>query len=63
MSDEVLMSPDPDDDAAAFNDWGEIDWSNVDEVQAQRDAIEAIENPIERKAAAKAWATELAEGQ
>jgi hypothetical protein len=51
------------DDRAAFDDWDEQDWSKVDEVQAQIDEIEAIEDPAERKAAAKAWAAKLAGGQ
>jgi hypothetical protein len=59
MSDEVLMSNDPDDDAAAFDDIAEVDWSQVDRVQEQIDEIEAIEDPAERKAAAKRWAAEL----
>jgi len=61
MSDEsVEMSDDPDDDAAAFDDLDEQDWSKVDEVQAQVDEIEAIEDPAARKAAAIEWAAKLA---
>lgn len=63
MSDPVEMSADPDDDAAAFADWDEQDWSKVEEVAAQQAAIEAIEDPVERKAAAKAWASALQGGQ
>jgi hypothetical protein len=37
-----------------------IDWSKVDEVQAQIDEINAIENEDIRTAAAAEWAKELA---
>ena len=50
---------DPDDDAAAFDDWDEQDWSDVELVAEQIEAIEAIEDPVQRKAAAKAWAAAL----
>lgn len=49
-----------DDDEAAFDDWDEVDWSKVDDVARQQAEIEAIEDPVERKAAAKRWAAELA---
>lgn len=37
----------------------DIDWSNVEVVAEQIDAINAIDDPAERLAAAKAWAAEL----
>lgn len=36
-----------------------VDWSNVDTVAAQIEAINAITDPAERLEAAKRWAAEL----
>lgn len=51
-----------------FGDGGEaeaagdedIDWTHVDEVQAQIDGINAVTDPAARLTAAEAWAEELA---
>lgn len=48
-----------DDDNAAFDDWDEANWDNLDELQEQIDFINAYADPDARKAAAKAWAREL----
>ena len=47
------------DDNAAFDDWDEADWSQVDEVARQIEQINAIADPVLRKTAAKKWAREL----
>jgi len=47
------------DDAYDAGD-SDVDWDQVDVVAQQIDLIEAIEDPDERLAAAKAWAADLA---
>jgi hypothetical protein len=57
MSDEEIGDMEPDD---AHSDGDEeVDWSQVEKVQAQVDSIDSIEYDDERLDAAKAWAADL----
>lgn len=60
MSDEVIGDIEPDD---AFDpDDDTVNWSQVEELEAQMMAIDAIEDPDEQTAAAVRWAAELEGG-
>jgi len=59
VSDEEVIG-DMDADDAHDTDDGNIDFSQVDAVQEQVDAINAVEDEDERTSAAARWAKELA---
>jgi len=58
MSDDEVIG-DIDSDDTHDDDDHTIDWSNVDAVQEQIDAVNAVEDEDERTAAAQRWAAEL----
>ncbi len=60
MSDEDVEIGDIDPDDAHTEGDENIDWSQVDLVQEQVDAVNAVEDEDERTSAAQRWAKELA---
>lgn len=60
LSDEDIEIGDIEADDTHDADDGSIDFSQVDAVQEQVDAINAVEDEDERTEAAKRWAAELA---
>ena len=60
MSDDEVDIGDVEPDDAHDDDDGNIDWSRIDELDQQMQAIHAIEDEDERTAAAEKWAAEMA---